>query len=144
MKKPLPEPEHCPTMGGTCMGYKPQWKHADVVSQVGNERLGLTQKDGWHDVPFQIHRGNVAVRLPSGDIAPLGIPFPRHQPGILETIYMCGYEQAHALAWSFAAHIASLGGRVEIRAEAYELKYDIKAKIYRGKDSPTDIGQCHE
>ena len=131
--EPEKPPEYFPTMSGTFMGYKPQWKHAGIVSQVGNERLGLTHKVGWHDVPFQIHRGSVAVRLPSGDVVPLGIPFPRHQPGILETIFMCGYEQAMALAWSFAAHVAALGGEVEVRAEAYKLNYDIKAKVDDGK-----------
>ena len=46
---------------------------------------------------------------------------------------MCGYEQALALAWTFAAHVASVGGEIEVRAEEYELNYDIKAKLFEGK-----------
>lgn len=123
-----------PTMSGNFMGYKPQWKHhGEFGKGINKALLKLEGGDDWTDVQFLIHRGGLAIQLPNGTQIPLGIPFPRFMPGVLETIFLCGHEQAMALAWSFAAHIAAAGGEVEVRAEEYQLTYDIKAELYEGK-----------
>lgn len=130
---PAKEKDTGPRISGNFMGYKPQWKHCGFGAAVNKGLLKMEGGDKWTNVPFTIHRGGIAVQLPDGTQIPVGIPFPRYQPGVLETIHLCGHEQAMALAWSFAAHIASVGGEVEVRAEEYELTYEIKAKLYEGK-----------
>jgi hypothetical protein len=130
-KEPGSKPEYFPTMSGTFMGYKPQWKLQQPWGGIFKAKK-IEEGQDWTDVSYTQVRGRISVRLPDGTETPVGVPFPRHQPGILETIFMCGYEQAMALAWTFAAHMAANGYEVEVRAEEYELKYDIKAKLYEG------------
>lgn len=128
------EPEHCPTMAGTFHGYQPQWKNRTGWGETVNKRLfGLEGGEKWTDVPYVTVRGVIAIKLPDGREVSVGVPFPRHMPGILESIGMCGHEQAMALAWAFAAYVSSVGCEVEVRAEEYVLNYDIKAKRYEGK-----------
>lgn len=125
-----------PRMSGNMSAFKPQWKNRGMFAEAINKRLlGLEGGEKWRDVPFTVIRGGVSVRLPNGQEVPLGIPFPRAMPGIFETIYMCGHEQAMALAWSFAAHVASAGGEVEVRAEEYTLRYEIKTELFKGNDA---------
>lgn len=126
--------EYFPTMGGTFSGFKPQWKHrGDWGESINKRHLKMEGGDKWTDVSFVVIRGGLAVTLPDGQQVPVGVPFPRHMPGILETIFMCGYEQAMALAWCFASHVAAAGGEIEVRAEEYTLNYDIKAKLCEAK-----------
>lgn len=123
-----------PRMSGTFSGFKPQWKHGGIFGESINKRtLKMEGGDEWTDVPFVIHPGGMEIALPDGTRVPVGIPFPRFQSGVLATIYLCGHAQAMALAWSFAAHVESAGGEIEVRAEEYRLTYDIKADLYEGK-----------
>jgi hypothetical protein len=78
-------------------------------------------------VPVTIIRGGVIAELPNGQEVRWGIPFPHIGAGVLETIYMFGYEQAQALAWSWAASAESCGATVEVRVKHFRLHYDIKA-----------------
>ena len=65
-----------------------------------------------------------------------GIPWPSFKGGILETIFLCGYEQAQALAWSFSADLASRGYHMGVRVKEYKVKYDIEVFEVEGpKDS---------
>lgn len=128
-QEPKPKPEWCPTMHGNMAGYTPQWKHRGPVSKALNKYLvALEGGDDWTDVPYTVIRGAVSIKLADGSYVPVGIPFPRALPGILETIGLCGREQAMALAWSFAAQAAAAGAEIDVRAEAHELIYDLKAK----------------
>ncbi len=117
-----------PKISGTMSAYKPQWKHSTEWGKVINQQiLGPKGGDDWTDVPFTIIRGAVAVKFGDKSV-PVGIPFPMMMPGILESIYLCGYEQAMALAWTFAAGMAASGGEVEVRVDPYDLQYEIKTQ----------------
>lgn len=143
-QEPTKKDEWCPRMSGTMVAYKPQWKDRGAFGESINKRfIGLQDGKEWRDVPFTIIRGGASVTLPDGREMPLGVPFPRHMPGIHETIYLCGHEQAMALAWGFAAHVAAAGGEIEVRAEAFSLEYEVKAKPYEGKghDAAHDEGE---
>lgn len=146
-KKPLPqaapepesetpaEKEHFPTMSGTFHAYQPQWKHRGAFAEAINKRtLKMEGGDDWTNVPFVVNRNTPSyMTLPDGRQVAVGVPFPRFMPGVLETIFLCGYEQAMALAYTFAAYVAADGGEVEVRAEAYTLNFDIKAKAMEEK-----------
>lgn len=93
------KPEYCPTQNGTFTGYTPEWK----------------LPDGWSPMPIKSIIGK-------------GIPFPKQFGGILETIWLFGYDQAKALEYQCRAHCASIGQTVETRIAEYEITYDIKAK----------------
>lgn len=98
---PIKETKYCPTMGGTIYGYKPQYKEHDGT---------------WKDIP--IHRKGT-----------FGVPWPLGDGGILSTIFLLGYDQAWALAFSFSAQaVATTGVFEEVRVVEYEVLFDIKAK----------------
>lgn len=133
MTEPEPKPEYCPTMSGTFSGYQPQWKHKSTWAKVNENIFGLKGGDDWADVPYITTRGGLVVKLPNGQEVIAGVPFPRELPGILESIGFCGYEQAQALAWWFAALVATTGGHIDVRVQEYRLHYDLKAKLAEEK-----------
>src|SRR5574341_1504161 len=114
-----PKPENCPTMSGTFSGFRPQWKHKSTWGLVNRKTFGLEGGEDWTDGPYITTRGLLVIKLPNGAEIIAGVPFPSHLPGILETIDFCGYEQAQALAWWFAAMVASIGAQVDVRVEEY-------------------------
>ena len=119
--------EALPTQAGTFSGYLPQWKHDPTWGVALNKRVGFGEGgEDWTDIPVTIFRGGVAMRLPDGREVPVGIPFPRRCPGVLETINMYGYEQAMALSWSYAAHADAVGATIKVRVKEYRVHYDIK------------------
>jgi len=65
----------CPTNGGTCMGYKVEFKNDDGI---------------WKPVPD------------SNDSA-CKIPRDTYRPEIMSIMDMCGYEAAMAVVWSYRA-----------------------------------------
>lgn len=89
----------CPAMRGTYRAYMPQWLD------------GAT----WRDV--QIEHAVVG-----------GVPQPKSCGGINHTIGLFGHAQAVALAWMWAATAAAEGRRIEVRAQPYEVVYDIRAR----------------
>ncbi len=99
-KKPAKqsEPVWCPTQKGTYTAYYPEW-----LKGKDWERIKITRASD-------------------------GIPQPAWHGGINDAIYVCGYAQAKALAWEFAAMMESEGRDIEVRAQAYEVVYDIKAR----------------
>jgi hypothetical protein len=117
-----------PSQSGTMTSFVPQWKNSETWGDALNKRLGYEGGKDWQNIPVSIIRGGVVLTLPDGREIPFGIPFPRIFPGILETIHQFGYEQAHALAWCFAAQAGAVGATIEIRVKEYRLDYSIKTK----------------
>lgn len=114
-----------PSQRGTMTAFVPQWKNSETWGAALNKRLGYDDGKDWTNIHVTTFRGGVALQLPDGREIPVGIPFPRFFPGILESIHMFGYEQAHALAWCFAAQAGAVGGAIEIRVKEYRLDYSI-------------------
>lgn len=102
----IAENEWCPTQNGKFIAYEPEWRYA---SKPDSE---------WEPVP----------RRKEFDRPDLGAPAPLSFGGICDTICLCGYAQANALAWLFAAKMEARGESVDVRAEAYEVIYEIKAR----------------
>lgn len=125
--EPHVEKDPIPTQAGTMSAYRPQWRHSREWGESLNERVGFKGGKDWTDIPVTVIRGGVVAQLPNGQEVVWGIPFPRLFPGILETIYLFGYEQSQALAWSWAASAESVGATVEVRVKHFRLHYDIKA-----------------
>jgi hypothetical protein len=126
------EREWIPTQGGETTAYKPQWRHNPEWGYRLNVTRGFEgRKDNeWTDIPVVILRGGgVHIECPDGRSLPVGVPFPMLCGGVMETIYLYGHEQAQAMAWSFAAHAAGVGAEIEVRVQAYELHYSIKARV---------------
>jgi hypothetical protein len=113
--------EAIPTQAGTMSAFRPQWRHSREWGKALNERVGFKGGADWTDVPVTIIRGGVIAELPNGQEVRWGIPFPHIGAGVLETIYMFGYEQAQALAWSWAASAESCGATVEVRVKHFRL-----------------------
>jgi len=88
----------CPTQGGTFTAYYPEY---------------LCEGE-WKQVPT----------MRKSD----GIPVPMRNGGVITAIGLFGYDQAQALAWSYAAWNASEGLDVEVRVQSYEVVYNIKAR----------------
>lgn len=90
-------------------------RHGIITAFLPEYRIG----DGeWMCVPWKM----------VGDRHPKSIPFPLACGGALQESGMCGYEQAMALAWRFAAdYKAEEFGKIEVRAAAYEVRFDITA-----------------
>jgi hypothetical protein len=95
-------PDAMPTMGGSFLGFLPEYLEF--------------KSNKWLPIPIETVNH------------PMGIPFPKFGGGILSTIYLYGYEQAHALAWSFAAYLKSLGKNAKVRLVTYDIEFDIKAR----------------
>ena len=104
----MTDDEYCPTRGGRIAGYMPQIRHA----------LGE-----WVNMPISV-----------GALG--GVPYPRDTGGVLETIGLCGYAQAHALMWMYAASHAGDGTKIEVRVQEYRIHYDIKAKAVQDDTEP--------
>lgn len=92
-------PEWCPTQSGTHTAYVPEYYH----------------NDRW-----------VAVPTEAG--GKCGIPQPYFNQGVNSTLGLFGYEQAMALAYSFAAHSQASGMPMEVRVQKYEVQYKLKAR----------------
>ena len=108
--------EWCPTQAGQMYGYEPEFRE-------GNGE--------WKLVPV--------VKVIGGN----GVNQPLLFGGITDAIGLYGYAQAQALAWKFAADMASIGKSIEVRVVDYEIHYDIKAKKVfddpaRPHDPPAD------
>jgi len=102
----MDKPKYCPTQNGSFTGYRPEYRMID----------GDTKTD-WKTLPTK--RGLYSK----------GAPYPKDFGGILYTIGLCGYNQAKALAYDFAATAEETGAsKIEVRAVAYEIFYDIKAE----------------
>jgi len=94
----MEKPEWCPTQGGTFTAYDPEYLDGEE----------------WRSIPT--------------DRNPKGVPPPIRNGGIITTLCLFGHDQAQALAWSYAAHAAGVGLKVEVRVQPYDVVYDIKAK----------------
>ena len=90
----------CPTQHGTLTAYEPEYWDRD--------------REKWRRIP--LHRSEH------------GVPGPvSHAPA--DILGLCGYAQAMALAWQYAASIAAeryYGPPV--RVVAYRVKYDLEAE----------------
>ena len=90
-----------PTRGGSYSAYMPQYLSGQT----------------WIDVPFD--------HVPSDR----GVPYPADTGNITEHVGLCGYAQAMAMAWTYAAFAeAETGERIKVRVQRYQVKYDIKAR----------------
>jgi hypothetical protein len=89
-----------PTQGGTFRAWKPQRLHAGE----------------WQDLPI--------IDLPGDG----GVPYPMMCSGIVKTLALCGYAQAMALAWFYAAMQDAAGKAYQVRVQEYAVEYDIKAR----------------
>ena len=95
-----------PTTAGTGTAYAPEWR-----------------KRGKDDAPWQ--------RVPTEQIPVVlgrGVPPPLFMGNAIAMIGLCGYEQAQALAWLWAAHHAALGINVDVRVSAFDLQFEVKAR----------------
>ena len=103
----MDKPKYCPTQNGTFCGYQPEYR-----------KVNGDIKTEWKTLPTK-----------KGLFLKGGVPYPKAFGGILDTIGLHGYNQALALAHHFAATIEGAGAyEVEVRAAAYDINYDIKAK----------------
>ena len=58
-----------------------------------------------------------------------GIPYPIHNGGLLMHIGLLGYEQAQAVAWSYAAeHMTTNFSAMMVRVIRHEIKYQIETR----------------
>lgn len=98
--EPMVKHDYCPTQGGVFTAYVPEYFD-------GKE---------WKRIPTQN--------------APVGVPLPLMNRGVMDAINLFGYEQAQAIAWSYAAFSVSSYDmrKTEVRVQAYEVFYDIKAR----------------
>jgi hypothetical protein len=55
-----------------------------------------------------------------------GIPWPEFFGSVQKTIGLYGYEQAHALAWAFAASAAYGMDNLDLRVKVYRIRFDIQ------------------
>lgn len=97
----------CPTRQGTYTAYEPQWLN----------------KETWQ-------------RIPTTN-APGGVPQPLLCGGVNAELFLFGYEQAQALAWTFSALAAAEGKHIEVRAQPFEVIYDLKARAI-DDEAPND------
>lgn len=97
-----PAKDWFPTMSGKCRAWQPEY-----FDEAKNE---------WRDVPYREVEGNT------------GNPSPLAHGHLFAAIGLCGYEQAMALAWQFAALHAQRTVIVpKVRVREYDFIYDIKA-----------------
>ncbi len=88
----------CPTRHGQYTAYEPMWL-----------------RDGdWAHVPTERRPG--------------GVPQPLLSGGVNSELGLYGYAQAQALAWGWAAMAAAEGKTIEVKVQAYEVVYDLKAR----------------
>ena len=103
MSDAIVEPPKCnagPYAAGTCFGWAAEYLH-------GAKWLGV----------------------PVYQNGPIGIPYPIYNGGLLQHIGLMGYEQANAIAWSYAAQrIAADYATVEVRVVRHEIKYQIETR----------------
>jgi len=90
----------CPARSGTYSAYEPQWN----------------DNGEWRRVPFE------------QNVKGLGVAAPLVCGGINTELGLCGYAQAMALAWWWAAVAASEGKNIEVRARKFRVVYDLKAQ----------------
>jgi len=102
------EEKWCPTQGGSLTGYYPEY---------------LDRADGtWKNIP-------ISCEPKPNPMGYISVPWPSFCGGVLQTVYLYGYEQAQAMAWFHAACEAGRGNYVpEVRVQAYEINYEIKAR----------------
>jgi len=67
-----------------------------------------------------------AIETYSSTIEKGGVATPRAFSGIHDTIGVYGYEQAAALAWSFAASAQASSKTISIRLRVLSVNYEIK------------------
>ena len=101
--------EWCPSINGTCQAYMPQFYDLE--------------RKAWRDVP-------------TAESGRFGVPFPIGQGLLFQHMGLFGYEQAWALAWSYAAWSASQGVAPKVRVQKYEFVYDIKARRTENAEEP--------
>jgi len=90
----------CPTRSGTYTAYEPQW-----------------------------FDGTEWKRIPTATVNDLsGIPYPLMCGGITLELGLFGYEQAQTLAWAAAATMAAQGKTIQVRAQEFEVHYELKAR----------------
>lgn len=91
-----------PTIGGNMFGYIPEYRKHD---------------NKWERIPTTAILGGT------------GVPYPRWNGGILQTILLYGHAQAKALAWLYKAACAANGDIfIEVRVAEFEVMYDIKTR----------------
>lgn len=94
-----------PTVSGTGNAYAPEWRKRD-------------EDDAWQRVPTE----QIPVVLGRG------VPPPLFIGNAICMVGLCGYEQAQALAWLWAAHCAAIGKDVDVRVAEYDLQFEVKAR----------------
>jgi hypothetical protein len=92
---------------GTFTGYKPYYRDSH------------TEDSKWKLVPYQHEFSNGGVNVRK-------IPFPLWNGGVLQQIWLLGFEQANAIAYIFAADAEALGNSIEVKVEAFTVKYSIE------------------
>lgn len=98
-----------PTMNGNGLtGYSPEY----LDPETGK----------WTDI--NIYHGTPTNVKTEGN----RFPYPFKLGGVLQTIGLCGYNQAMAHAYDFASSYEAVGQHVQVRVQAYEVVYDIKAR----------------
>ena len=90
----------CPTQGGSFVGYEVQVKR--INGQWGPAKIAESDSRE-------------------------AIPLPRMHRGILDTLFLLGYEQAMCIAWMIKAVGASEIKRVDVRIVPFDIVYDTKA-----------------
>lgn len=89
----------------------------------------------------QYHNGYEWKRVPVS-ASDYGVPRPAYCAGLAHQIGLFGYEDAHALAWMYAASVASTKYlSPAIRVVPYETVYDIKCRAIEGDAISLNNGQ---
>ena len=99
----------CPNQNGQTTGYVPEYNNGEK----------------WLQIPVVDIPGYI---IQDGRLVMVGAQSPKWNGGILKTIGLCGYAQAQALAWLFAAEASHRGEQVEVRVVPFEVHYEIKAR----------------
>ena len=101
---------------GTTHGYQPQWKNGEK----------------WENIEVKHLHGNAETPA-------RGFHFPLYDGGILQEIWLCGREQAWAIAWGYACEIASISfSTIEVRIQEFKVTYSIDYEPINAESTGND------
>ena len=84
---------------------------------TGYRAVYKDENDKWKNIEYRQEYGR--------HVTVLGVPYPMWNGGILQQMWLLGFNQANAIAYLFAADKAAVGKEVEVKVEAYKVNYTI-------------------
>jgi len=95
------------------------YQNGNFIGYKAYFRFKYPEDNKWELIPYK------QSYAPEG-VFTVGIPYPMWNGGILQQMYLLGFEQANAIAYSFAAKAEATGKSVEIKIEPFKVKYSIE------------------